>query len=447
MRYQEIFRYIVQFMVLLSAANSFATLYYVRTGGSDLGTGTSAGDAWQTVQKAANSMISGDTVYVGAGTYAQSVSISVSGTSVSLISYVADTTGVHTGDSGTVKVQPASGHGFSFAAGTDGIVIDGFDVTAAGAAACGILANNLCDDIIVRNCEVYGCATKGIAFGNSTSLQAHCKNILIENNVVYGNGSHGINQYGATGSLGYSTVRGNTVYSNTGQGIRLERVGGNGTVLVERNVVMSNVSHGIQFPGLNGTVVIRNNVVYGHPTGGAGTEAIDLNSITSCTVVNNTCYIGRKGVEMNTAGTYALLNNIFDGFTAASVERRDASVISVFDYNCYTGSLLGGSFPSAANNMTSAPLFADPDGADNVLGGTNYADDDFRLQQISPCVDAAADTSINANVPSNDVAGESRPYDVVSTDGNGALAEFDIGADEWNIGAPVPVTLSVFVGE
>ena len=59
--------------MLLLAAPSYATTYYVRTDGNDGNTGTadSAGGAWRTMQKAADTMVAGDTTVVGNGTYVE----------------------------------------------------------------------------------------------------------------------------------------------------------------------------------------------------------------------------------------------------------------------------------------------------------------------------------------------------------------------------------------
>jgi VCBS repeat-containing protein len=62
--------------------------YYVATTGNDnTGSGT-IGSPWKTIQKAANSVVSGDTVYVRAGTYSEMVTISTSGTASNYITFM-----------------------------------------------------------------------------------------------------------------------------------------------------------------------------------------------------------------------------------------------------------------------------------------------------------------------------------------------------------------------
>lgn len=77
--------------------------YYVRKTGSNLAAGTSAGTAWQTISKAMQTATSGDTVYVGAGVYRETLQITAT-TAVSAVNYIADVDGSQTGDVGEVRV-------------------------------------------------------------------------------------------------------------------------------------------------------------------------------------------------------------------------------------------------------------------------------------------------------------------------------------------------------
>jgi hypothetical protein len=66
-----------------------AATYYIRTDGSDSNTGlaNSAGGAWLTIQKAANTVVAGDTVEIQAGTYLEDVTETTDGSSGSPITY------------------------------------------------------------------------------------------------------------------------------------------------------------------------------------------------------------------------------------------------------------------------------------------------------------------------------------------------------------------------
>lgn len=79
--------------------------YYVRKSGSDAAAGTSAGASWLTIDKAANTVAAGDTVYIGSGVYRELVTMDTSGTSGNQISYIGDVDGSQTGDAGLVLIS------------------------------------------------------------------------------------------------------------------------------------------------------------------------------------------------------------------------------------------------------------------------------------------------------------------------------------------------------
>ena len=76
--------------------------YYVRKSGNDGNGGESAGDAWLTIDKAANEVAAGDTVYIGSGVYRELVTMDTAGTSGNQISFIGDIDGSQTGDAGPV---------------------------------------------------------------------------------------------------------------------------------------------------------------------------------------------------------------------------------------------------------------------------------------------------------------------------------------------------------
>ena len=61
---------IVSFLFI--TGNVYGTTYYVAKTGSDSNPGTEA-QPWLTIQKAANTMVAGDTVYIKQGTYTEQV--------------------------------------------------------------------------------------------------------------------------------------------------------------------------------------------------------------------------------------------------------------------------------------------------------------------------------------------------------------------------------------
>jgi len=65
-----------------------AATYYVAPNGSDAGPGSLAAP-WRTIQKAANTVVAGDTVLVRSGTYAERVVLVASGTPGAEITFAA----------------------------------------------------------------------------------------------------------------------------------------------------------------------------------------------------------------------------------------------------------------------------------------------------------------------------------------------------------------------
>ena len=91
-------QFITILLLLLFANPAWATYYYVDNtsghNGSDSNAGTtpysspgSPGTSWLTIQKAANTMVAGDNVTIAAGTYAERVTITTSGTNGNPIAY------------------------------------------------------------------------------------------------------------------------------------------------------------------------------------------------------------------------------------------------------------------------------------------------------------------------------------------------------------------------
>ncbi len=92
-----------------------ATIYYVATTGDDDNPGT-IDLPWQTIQKAANTLVAGDTVYIRAGTYPEQVIPQNSGSAGQYITYAAYPGETATID-GTGVVVPESGGLFDLQGG------------------------------------------------------------------------------------------------------------------------------------------------------------------------------------------------------------------------------------------------------------------------------------------------------------------------------------------
>jgi parallel beta-helix repeat protein len=85
-------------LVLLPSPGS-ATTYYVRqTVGNDANDGLSPRTAWRSILRLGAVMRAGDTVYVGPGLYREEIWLDGPGTAEGDLTFIADTTGQHTGD-------------------------------------------------------------------------------------------------------------------------------------------------------------------------------------------------------------------------------------------------------------------------------------------------------------------------------------------------------------
>ena len=398
--------------------------YYVAKNGSDTNPGSSS-QPWLTIGKAAKTMVSGDTVYVKAGTYNERVVPSNSGTSSAWITYKAnpgDTvvisgSGISTGSTALLYINGKSYLEF------DGFQIlhsDYVGVQIWGASKYINLKNLTVNDtqrsgintsydgsasqyitnILISGCNVsntnYSGQWEAISF-NKTS------NFEIANSVVHDtqgqSSSIGFRKEGIDLKVGSTngSVHGNTVY-NARQGIYIDSDGTVSNVSVYNNLVHNIDYFGIYFESESGNGVLSgasvyNNIVYSCPRGivcGGGVSS------TNISIVNNTTY-QNSGNELSftaSAGTYKsciVRNNIFYGS--------------------------GVSIPSGAgvtqdHNLTGVnPLF--------VSAPSNFA-----LQSSSPAINAGSATG----APSTDYKGASRPQ------GSG----YDIGAYEYVSSTPTP---------
>src|SRR5882724_7560813 len=78
------------------------TISYVRKSGSDSNGGTSPSDAWLTINKALTTASPGTIIYVGAGTYREVVTVTITPTPGLPVSLIGDVDGLFTGDVGPV---------------------------------------------------------------------------------------------------------------------------------------------------------------------------------------------------------------------------------------------------------------------------------------------------------------------------------------------------------
>ncbi len=165
-------------------------------------------------------------------------------------------------------------------------------------------------------------------------------------------------------------------------------------------------------------------------TSGGGIHAVNsLSRVVHATIVNNTA--GTGGGVFASEQMLQVHNSILRGNTPESVVGMvDAT------YSCLDTVMAG------TGNLIGDPVFADPDGADDVPGNE---DDDFSLMSSSPCIDAGDNVQVPEDLADLDgdlVIAEPLAFDLawwpraidapdVSDTGFGTVPLVDMGAYEY----------------
>lgn len=295
----------------LSPSAAAATDYYVdRTdpGCSDTGAGT-ATDPFCTVSKGVSKLVAGSVLYVGDGTYRETIKPSANGTSTAPITITAwpgrspvigdgVTNGAYVSTRSHVILS-----GLHFAGSleeavyvtkSNNIVVSGNTVTSAGRqvsgdTAGGISVRNSTDSRVTGN-RVSGTTEAGIyVTGRSTRVT-----------VSHNDSSHnaaGVARLGIgiyVNSPG-NTVLGNVTHDNEDSGIQVTSGGDN--TLLTLNVTYNNGDHGIDNLNANGGRVIGN-TVYRNCTSGINVEGTSGNYLVVNNVaVDNAVYPAYDGIS------------------------------------------------------------------------------------------------------------------------------------------------------
>jgi len=301
-----------------------AAIYYVRTDGNDANSGlaSDSGNAWATLQQAADTMVAGDLCYVAPGTHSASrVNPANAGTPADPIIFSGDPAGSQFADigAGIVSVGHQSNQTWWIEDGDDYITIE--NMTIEGSSYSGVFSAG--DGLTVRHCQITGGSGSDVVTSWAGKVVPDWE---IAHNVIYG-GRAGVNLYKTgTGSANIS-IHDNLIRDCTG--------GAND----------------------NGVGVWRS------PSG-------QNFVVSNLDIVNNTIVNCSTALQLDGYTEAEIYSNILDG----PVTCVDTELTLVNDYNDVTGALTN--YTLGANSTTVDPgLDASyyPSAAEVVDSGSNAA--------------------------------------------------------------------------
>jgi parallel beta-helix repeat protein len=217
------------------------------------------------------------------------------------------------------------------------------------------------------------------------------KGATVQNNVIKGAGTSGIEMYYADNV----TIQQNEVFNTT---VKAGGADSNGidpdssttNIIVQYNYVHNN-GDGILFCqiGFGGSCTVRYNILQNNSR-----YSFNLHSASggNATIYNNDLYVsstsailvGSSGGQSTLdTGTYSLKNNIFYSFVSGPTVTTGAKC--TFDYNCYYGAT---AVSADGHKVTSNPLLVSPGtGGSGSSSGTAFSTlTGYMLQSTSPCI-------------------------------------------------------------
>ena len=435
-----------------SIASPIPDIYYVSPNGSDSNPGT-ASMPWRTIQKAANTLVAGESVYIRQGTYYEHVVVANSGSQGKFITFqnFPGETVFIDGD----KSCPSYWSGLFYMTNKAYIRIIGLKLINSN--HIGMLASN-CNNIYIQDCEVSCSEDGGIVFEEGSNAFVSNCDIHHNNDIgpsagheavsfdnidtfeikycdVHHNEEEGIDaKYGATNG----NIHHNNVYENNGPNIYISAVNNinvynnrvhdtSGLYGPKSGIMLSvEASYNYNQDNLYG-INLYNNLIYNNYCGiSFWTEngAFSYTNYHDIYIINNVIYNNTKnsgcGFEISNglpemfSDNLVIRNNIFwenNVYAQSRTIKGDSDILNKFtiDHNLFKS--------GEASNTFGTDYIMTPD-----VKWIDKANHDFRLQPDSPAIDAGS--AINA--PSIDYDDGSRPKD---GDRNGT-AIHDIGAFE-----------------
>lgn len=434
-----------QTRVVPSPMPSFEEAFYVAPNGDDRNPGTLA-SPWRTIQKAADTLLAGDTVYLRQGVYAEHVRPKNSGQPGNEIAYLGFP-GERAILDGQDVLLPDDLSGLFEIANRSYIRVQGIHLINSGPFADnGAILIIASDHITVENNTTFNTASSGIGVWDS-------REIVIASNTVERAGVGGGQEcITVAGSQGFE-VRDNLVIDCQKEGIDAKDGSSNGiidhnivdhpkavgiyvdawdkpthAITVSRNVVFNSAeSNGFavasEMGGLLANIRLENNLAYHNHTYGIEVSACcsanhPMNEIL---IINNTLY--QNGVDWG-GGI------IQDNAQAQRVIIRNNIVSQNLTFQIAVAGDVPTEYISIEHNLIDGYRGYEDEvtGANYVEGNAGFLDPfsfDFHLSPTSIAIDRGS----SLDAPATDFDGDERPI------GRG----FDIGADEWHGVAYLPL--------
>ena len=225
---------------LLPVSRAHAASYYVAPSGLGANPG-SITQPWQTIQKAANALAPGDTVYVRSGTYSK-VTVNVSGSATDSVVTFCNYPGETPVIDATGVTPPAGDTALFLLVNRSYVTITGFELrnyktTSASLIPAGIFLSGSCQHVQIRNCNIHdiwntggNTSNSGNAFGIAVygSSTTPATDIVIDGNNVHDLKTGSSESVVLNGNVTNFQVTNNTVHDNNNIGI--DFIGFEGTV-------------------------------------------------------------------------------------------------------------------------------------------------------------------------------------------------------------------------
>lgn len=288
--------------------------YYVRADGNNSNDGQSSdtSGAWASIHHAATqSLQPGDIVYVQAGTYSETISPSVSGSTTDPIVFMGDSRGAVPGwRPGNVTVEAAPGSRCLNLSGDSDLTFSHFHFKGSDTRVVHIQNQT---GAVLRSCEISG-GDRGVAVNNGDATLVSC---LVR-------GSSGVGVYAVRGA---TTLWNCTVVDNAAHGV----VQNDDTCSVTSCIVAGNGGNGIRRDG--GTLTHSYNLVYANAAGDfQGT------SPTTGEISVDPLFDGSSGYRLGYGSPAIDAGTAAPGFVDEDLSGKPRPVNGLYDLGCYEAS-------------------------------------------------------------------------------------------------------------